>query len=116
MLDYIKHRWDQQPQVLPISRDLHIPVERMEKPEGSIRSVIEPLLLSFGEHVWDEPVTNVMCECPQNPARFGMPAGSKGQALEADHGVASPVREPVVAGNHAANLVACRTCSCGILS
>ena len=57
-----------------------------------------------------------MGEGAQDPAGFLMPPGGQGQALEADHGVAAPVGEPVVAGDHGERLIAGGMGARGILA
>ena len=47
-----------------------------------------------------------MGEGAEDVPGLGGPAGGQGQALEADHGVAAPVGEPVIAGDHGADLLA----------
>ena len=54
------------------------------------------------------PSLDVVRESAQNVVCLEVASGSKGQSLEADHGVAAPIGEPVVAGDHAANFVAGR--------
>ena len=47
-----------------------------------------------------------MGEGPQDVAGFDVPAGDQGQAFQADHGVAAPVGEPMIAGDDGADFVA----------
>ena len=47
-----------------------------------------------------------MGERSQDVAGFGVAAGGQRQSFEADHGVAAPVGEPVVAGDDGADFVA----------
>jgi hypothetical protein len=61
--------------------------------------VIEALLLAFGKHVGDEAVADVVREVVENPTGFLPPASCQGETFEADHGVAAPVGEPMVAGD-----------------
>ena len=49
-----------------------------------------------------------MSEGAQNPSSLGETARCERQAFEADHRVAAPIGEPVVAGDNRSNLVSCR--------
>ena len=78
----------------------------MEEPKSCVGGVIEPLTLSLGKHVRDEPVLQVLREGSQDVSGFLGAARRKGQPLEADHRVASPIREPVIARDDRALFVA----------
>ena len=47
-----------------------------------------------------------MCESAQDPRGLAGAPGDQSKSLEADHGVAAPIGEPVVAGDHGADFVA----------
>src|SRR5271157_3055587 len=68
--------------------------------------MVKAIGLAFGEQVGNEPVADVVGESAKNVPGLGGTAGGQGQALEADHGVAAPVGEPVIAGDHGADLLA----------
>ncbi len=87
----------------------------MEEPQRRVRRVIQPFLLAFREHVRDEPITNVVGEGTKDVPGFEMPAGGERQPLEADHRVAAPVGEPVIAGDDRPHLVAGGTGPCRFL-
>ena len=92
--------------VVAVAGGLDVAVERVEEPERRVGGVVEPLVLALGEQVGDQAVADVVGEGAQDVAGLGVPAGGQRQALEADHRVAAPVGEPVVAGDHRAHLVA----------
>ncbi len=83
-------------------------MDGVEEPERRVRRVVQPLLRSLGKHVRDQAVAHVVAERPQDVARLALPAGAERQPFEADHRVAAPVGEPVVAGDHRAHFVAHR--------
>jgi hypothetical protein len=89
-----------------VADELHIAVEGVKEPERCIGGVIQGLFASFGKKIRDEAVTYVLGERPEYVARLEMPACRQREPLEADHRVAPPVGEPVIAGHHAAGLVA----------
>src|SRR4051794_26997135 len=70
--------------------------------------MVKPVRFPFREHVRDEPIANVMCKRTKNVACFYLPPGSHSKTFQADHGVAPPIRKPVIARNDAADLVAGR--------
>jgi len=98
-----------------IAREFDVTIQSMKEPERGIRGVIKALIFSFGKHVGDESVADVMGKGSKNPAGFGEAAGGEGQAFEADHGVASPIGEPVIAGDDGSDFVA-RSASPGRVS
>ena len=53
----------------------------------------------LGKEVGNQAVANVVREGPKDAARLLVPAGEQRQPLQADHRVAAPVGEPVVAGD-----------------
>ena len=85
---------------------LQILVQRMEEPERRIGRMIEPIRFSFGEHVRDEPVPNVVRKGTEDVARSHLPPGGHRETFQADHGVTAPIGKPVVAGDDTTNLVA----------
>ena len=78
----------------------------MEEPQRGVGRVIEAFLLALREHVRDQAVADVVGEGSQDVAGFGLAAGRERQPLEADHRVAAPVGEPVIAGDDRADFVA----------
>ena len=103
--DVAQHRQqlDQRP---PIVGHAQVAIERVEEPQRRVGGVIEALVRAFGEHVRDEAVADVVREHAQDRAGLGVRPGAQRQALERDHRVAAPVREPVVAGDHRPRFVA----------
>ena len=88
------------------SGGLEVAVDRVEEPEGGVGGVVEALLLALGEHVGDQAVADVVGEGAEDVAGLRGAAGGQGQPFEADHRVAAPVGEPVVAGDDGADLLA----------
>src|ERR1043166_8720725 len=78
----------------------------MKEPQRRVGGVVESLRFAFGKQIRDQAIANVMGEGAKNVARFSMPPGHQRESFEADHGVAAPVGEPVVAGDDRADLVA----------
>ncbi len=78
----------------------------MEKPESRIGSVVQALLLTLREHIGYESIPDVMSKGANNGTRLDVAPCSQGEPFEADHGVATPVCEPVVTGYDA---MECRT-------
>src|SRR5271166_1347090 len=68
--------------------------------------MVKAVGLAFREQVGNEPVADVVGEGAEDVPGLGGPASGQGQALEADHGVAAPVGEPVIAGDHGADFLA----------
>ena len=90
----------------PIAGHCQVAIERVEEPERRVGGVVERRPLAFGKQVGDQPVADVVGERAEDVAGLGVPAGGQRQAFEADHGVAAPVGEPVIAGDHGADFVA----------
>ena len=88
-----------------VACDLDVTLDRMKEPQSGVSRVIETLFLSFREHIRDKSIADVESECAQNPCGFGIASSRKRKALKADHGVAAPVRKPVVAGDDGAQFV-----------
>ena len=68
--------------------------------------MIQPFLLAFRKQIRNQSVAHIMGKSPEDVARFDVAAGDEREALEADHRVAAPVGEPVIAGDDSAHLVA----------
>ena len=81
-----------------------VAADGVEEPERRVGGVIQALALAVRKHVGDQPVAHVAREGPQDERRFAGAAGSERQPFEADHRVAAPVGEPVIAGDHRARL------------
>ena len=89
-----------------VAGDVEVAVDRVEEPEGGVGRVVEALGLAVGEEVGDQAVADVVGERAEDVAGLVVPAGREGQPFEADHRVAAPVGEPVVAGDDGADLLA----------
>ena len=98
----------QQPQGGPIRGVVHVAVDRVKIPQRGVGRMIEPLLAAFGKQVGNQAVADIMRERAEDPPGFIGAAGGQREAFQADHGVAAPVGEPVVARDDAADLVALR--------
>ena len=83
-----------------------VAVDGVEEPEGGVGGVVEAVAVALGVQVRDQAVADGVGEGPEDVAGLAGPAGAEGQPVEADHGVAAPVGEPVVAGDHGPQLVA----------
>ncbi len=97
----IQHRLGQ-----PIARRSDVAIEGVEEPERRVGRVIQTVDAAFREQVRNESVAHVMRERAQDESRFHLASGRESQPLEADHRVAAPVREPVIAGDDGTDLVA----------
>ncbi len=86
----------------------HVAADGMEEPQRRVGRVVQALALAVREHVGDQPVARVLRERPKDQRRFARAASRQRQTFQADHRVASPVREPVIAGNHGSRLGAVR--------
>ena len=83
-----------------------ITVNRVEEPERRVGGVIDALVFAVGEIVRDQAVADVLGEGAEDVARFVQPPGAYGQPFEADHRVAAPIREPMIAGDDGTDFVA----------
>ena len=80
----------------------------MEVPQRRVDRVIQRLALAFGKQVRQQAVAHVVRKRTQDRAGFAIAAGAQRQSFEADHRVAAPVAEPVIAGVDGAQLAAFR--------
>src|SRR5262245_36156034 len=78
----------------------------MKEPQRRVGGVVEAFVSAVGEEIGDESVADIMSEGAKDVTGLVVPAGGQGQALQRDHRVAAPVREPVVAGDNSADFVA----------
>ena len=78
---------------------LLVAIDRVKEPQRGVSCVVQAFALSLGKHVRDEPVADVKGKRPEDVTRLGMPAREERQSFEADHRVAAPVGEPVIAGD-----------------
>src|SRR4051794_5443572 len=62
----------------------------------------------------DQTVRDIVSERAKNERRLALPARLEREPLEADHRVPAPVREPVITGDHGADLIAHRRCTRGV--
>src|SRR4029450_12552131 len=86
----------QQAECVVILRDPHVTINRVKNPQRRIGRVIEAFARAVGKHVRDEAVADVMAERAENVPGFAISARRERQSLEADHGVAAPIGEPVI--------------------
>ena len=104
--DDLVERRQQIAQRLGVLRRGDVAIERMKEPERRVGRIVETLLVAFGEQIRNQPVAEMMRKRHQQTARLGDPAGADRQAFEADHRVAAPVGEPVIAGDDASRFPA----------
>src|SRR5207244_9124789 len=96
----------QQMQSGPIVCVMQVATKRVKKPQSGVGGMIKPFLFSIRKHVWDEPIANVMGEGAQNISRFQTAPGNEGETFERNHGIASPIGEPVVTGDYRSHFIA----------
>ena len=61
---------------------LDIAVQRVKEPQRRIGGVVEALILSFREQVWDQPVAHVVSEGAQDPPCLDRSPGRQRQSFE----------------------------------
>src|SRR4029453_9233770 len=98
-----------------IADDVHVAIESVKEPECRIRGVIEAFVVSLGKQIWDQAVAYVLGERAKQISGLEVPPRRQREPLEADHRVASPVSEPMIACHDAADLVACSFGARGVL-
>src|SRR5262249_45524544 len=84
---------------------VQVTTQGVKKPERRVGGVIKTFLLPIREHVWDEPVADVMGECSQNISGLQTTTGDKAETFQRNHGVASPVGEPMITGDDSSHVV-----------
>ena len=99
---------------LPVAGDGRVAIDRVEEPKCRVGRVIQALRLALREQIRNQSVTHVMGEGAEDSSRHLVPARAEAQAFEADHRVAPPVGEPVVAGDDGAGLLAGRPGASGV--
>src|SRR5690349_239901 len=85
---------------------VEVSTKRVKKPKRRIGGVIKTLPLSIREHVWDEPVADIRGEGSQDISGLQTTASNERETLQRNHGVASPVGEPMIAGDDCSDFVA----------
>src|SRR5881394_603888 len=108
MLGDIDQDWQQQMQSGPIVGVMQVTTKRVKKPQRRVGGMIKPFFFSIRKHVWDEPITNVMGEGAQNISRFQAATGNESESFQRDHGIASPIGEPVITGDDCSHFIARR--------
>src|SRR5438046_1574088 len=86
----------------------------MEKPEGCVRGMVKPFVAAFRKHVRDQTILYIVSEGANDPSGFVIATRRQGQAFKADHRVATPIGEPMVARDDRADLVAGSTGARGV--
>src|SRR5206468_5938209 len=81
-------------------------VERVEKPEGCVRGMVKPFVAAFRRHIRDQTILYIVGEGANDPSGFVIATRRQGQAFKADHRVAAPIGEPMVARDNGAHVVA----------
>ncbi len=99
-------RGEELAQEQPIAGMAHVSIDGVEEPQRGVSRVIEPFTFAFREHVGNQPVADVGGKRLEDVARLGVSSRQQSQAFEADHRVAAPVGEPVIAGDDRAGFAA----------
>src|SRR5262249_35617617 len=97
--------WQQLYQRVVVTRRSEIFFDGMEIPQRGIGCVVSAFVLALWEHVGDQAIFDVVREGAKNITGFEMASRREAEPLEADHGVASPIREPVIARNDCADII-----------
>ena len=71
----------------------------VEVPEGGVRRVVLGSLATVREAIWQHALARVRGKRAQNRCRIVGPSRCEREARQRDHGVASPVAEPGIAGD-----------------
>src|SRR5207237_8450717 len=113
MLGDIDQDRQQQVQSGPIIGVMQVTTKRVKKPQSCVGGVIKPFFFSIRKHVWDESIANVMREGAQNISRVQRATGNECESLQRNHGIASPIGEPVIAGDYGSHFIAGGVCASG---
>ncbi len=103
--DVFEHRQQEAKRVL-IAAEGEVPIDGVEEPEGGVGGVVEAEIVALREHVRNEPVMDIASERSKDKTGLREATGGQGQPFEADHRVAPPIGEPVIAGDDRPHLVA----------
>src|SRR5213595_2480792 len=106
MLRDIDQDWQQQMQSGPIVGVMQVTTKRVKKPQSRVGGMIKPFFFSIWKHVWDEPITNVMGEGAQNISCFQAATLNERESFQLDHGIASPIGEPMITGDYCSHFIA----------
>ena len=93
-------------QRLGVAGGADVSLDGVEEPERRVGGVIQPFARAVGKHVRDEAVPHVVRERAEDVLGLAVPVRGQRQPFEADHRVAAPVGEPVIAGDHRAHFFA----------
>src|SRR5882724_7531722 len=106
--DLLEHR-EQLFEQPVVSRRRVIGADRLDVPEGRVHGVVLRRLAGVGKSVRQHPTVHEPGERRENPPSDLRASGRQRQARQRDHRVASPVAEPVVAGDdgHAVGVAGC---------
>src|SRR5437868_20163 len=85
---------------------MQVTTERVKKPQSRVGGMIKPFLFSIWKHVWDESIANVMRESAQNIPGFQTATGYQRESFQRNHGIASPIGEPMIASDHRSHFIA----------
>src|SRR5205085_8979053 len=83
-----------------------VTTKRVKKPQSRVGGMIKPFFFSIRKHVWDESIANVMREGAQNISSFQTAPGNEGETFQRNHGIASPIGEPMITGDHGSHIMA----------
>ena len=85
-----------------------ITIDRMKEPERGISRMVQRLPLSLGKQIRKQAVLDIVGKGSQNGSGFLLTTGAQREPFQADHRVASPIREPVVSGDDRSGFIAGR--------
>ena len=94
-----------------VARGRVIRANCLEVPERRVDGIVLGRLARVGKSVREHSLVHESGECLEDPARDLRATGRQGETWQGDHGVASPVAEPVIARDHrhAVGVVGART-------
>src|SRR5690349_8175506 len=99
-VDDVAKLWKEDAKGRAIIGVLNVFVDRVEEPESRVGGVVKAVVFAFRKHVGDKAVANVVGKSTQDISSFRVSSRWERQSFEADHGVAAPVGEPVIACDH----------------
>src|SRR5215475_10375511 len=79
---------------------LNVGTNRFEKPERRVDGVVFGRFTGIRESIREHAPIDALSESLENVASDLGPARRKSQAGKRDHGIASPIGEPVIAGDY----------------
>src|SRR5262245_17899319 len=105
VLDNVEQLGEYEPEHGLIPCYVEIAIQGMEEPQSGIGCMIQALLFPLREQVGNKTITHIVRERAENITGLVVASRGEGKALQADHGIAAPIGEPVVPSNHCTYLV-----------